>query len=123
MRGVLASLRVSIGDVRESAGGRVCYGVTKMTLDANTLEQAKQELNKLMALGQIDFQQEHRLGKKFVFVGIKLTPSLYKWMKGKSDALTKGNVNGFLRALLETLKQQEENTHHDHNHSRKRIPS
>lgn len=95
-----------------------------MKVDPKFLEKAKAELCALVALGEVSFDATPAPSNgKDVFVGIKLKPSMYRWVKSCANQYTSGNVNGFIRAVLESVKANEENTHHASKPTRKRIPS
>jgi hypothetical protein len=92
-----------------------------MNIDPKIIEQARAELAALVDLGKIDFDKRPKPAtNRDVFVGIKLRPELYKWVKDTSKQYTRGNVNGFVRSLLEEMQKQEQHTH-DNNQKKKRI--
>ena len=95
-----------------------------MKVDPNLIKQAKAEINALVDLGEINFPTEVVPSSgRDVFVGIKLKPSLYKWLKSRANYFTGGNVNGFIRSLLEEIRAKQESTHNANQSSRKRLPS
>jgi hypothetical protein len=95
-----------------------------MKVDPELIKQAKAELSALVDLGEINFSTEVApASSNYVFVGVKLKPSLYRWLKSRANYFTGGNVNGFVRSLLEGMKEKQENTHNANQSSRKRIPS
>lgn len=95
-----------------------------MSVDPELIKQAKAELSALVELGEVNFSTEGRVTTgKDVFVGIKLKPSIYRWLKSRANQYTSGNVNGFVRSILEAIKEKGENTHHANQSARKRIPS
>jgi hypothetical protein len=95
-----------------------------MKVDPELIKQAKAELSALVDLGKVDFSTDTApSSSNYVFVGVKLKPALYRWVKAQANYFSIGNVNGFVRSLLEGIKEKQENTHNANQSSRKRIPS
>jgi hypothetical protein len=96
-----------------------------MSIDPKLVEQARSELANLVILGEVGFEEKpkHADNSKYVFVGMKFKPTLYRWVKLRSNQYTGGNVGGFIKSLLQSVKDKEEDTHHASKSTRKRLPS
>lgn len=96
-----------------------------MNIDRNLVEQARRELANLVNLGEVGFEEKAKTrdNQNYVFVGMKFKPSLYRWVKLSANQYMGGNVGGFIKSLLQSVKDKEENTHHASKSTRKRLPS
>ena len=96
-----------------------------MSIDPKLVEQARSELANLVTLGEVAFVEKPKTpdNQNYVFVGMKFKPSLYRWVKLRANEYMGGNVGGFIKLLLQSVKDKEENTHHASKSTRKRLPS